>query len=157
MQARTPVVNANAIARSAASAGPTNLEVIAPAAQAQSRNSFGNSGQAHVLIVMHDTTERLLLERMCQVEGCEVHASETGVEALQIIAKNEGTYALCLIDTMLPDMEPRSLCSQIFELIRGGARCKLSAHAFIRRSDWCVSLKYLPVTWVTASFNVVEF
>jgi CheY-like chemotaxis protein len=89
-----------------------------------------------VLIVMHNTTERLLLKHVCQLEGCVVHASETGLKALELLAANAGTYVLCLIDTVLPDIEPHSLCSQMSELARGGARRdgKLKSHLIL-----CVS------------------
>jgi DNA-binding response OmpR family regulator len=69
---------------------------------------------------MHNTTERLLLKHACQMEGCAVHTSETGQKALQILAANGGTYALCLIDVVLPDVEPKSFCSQMLRLVQGG-------------------------------------
>jgi CheY-like chemotaxis protein len=87
------------------------------------RESWAKGRQPCVLIVMHNTTERLLLKAVCQLEGCVVHTSETGLKALQTLMANEGTYALCLIDTVLSDVEPHSLCSQILELVRGGAGC----------------------------------
>jgi|AntAceMinimDraft_5_1070358.scaffolds.fasta_scaffold04870_1 CheY-like chemotaxis protein len=83
-------------------------------------------GQPSVLIVMHNTTERLLLKAVCQLEGCVVHTSETGVNALKTLAANEGTYTLCLVDTVLPDVEPHSFCSQMLELVRGGAAINVS-------------------------------
>jgi CheY-like chemotaxis protein len=75
---------------------------------------------------MHNTTERLLLKAVCQLEGCVVHTSETGVNALKTLAANEGTYTLCLVDTVLPDVEPHSFCSQMLELVRGGAAINVS-------------------------------
>jgi hypothetical protein len=124
----------------AASAGPTTLAAIAPATQVQRIHSMTTIGfQPHVMIVMHDTTERLLLERMCQLEGCAVRTSETGLEALRVIAASEKTYALCLIDTVLPDIEPHSLCSQILELVRGGAGCKLRVYVFFH---WLMSIRH---------------
>jgi len=68
---------------------------------------------------------------MCQVEGCVVHTSETGLAALQILAANGGMYTLCLIDAVLPDMEPQTLCSQMSELVCGGAAYQTNVHQLI--------------------------
>jgi|AntAceMinimDraft_12_1070368.scaffolds.fasta_scaffold65605_2 CheY-like chemotaxis protein len=147
-QLGTPTAVANTVAWSAPPAGLDAAAAIALATQAQQDRwdrSWTKQGHPYVLIVMHDTTERLLLKRMCQVEGCVVHTSETGVGALQIIAANEGTYALCLIDTVLPDVEPHLFCSQMSRLVRGGAGCKPKTQMFTyssslstrERETWC--------------------
>jgi CheY-like chemotaxis protein len=84
-----------------------------------------------VLIVMYNTAERLLLKRLCLAEGCTVHTAETGLKALQILAATEEAYGLCLIDTVLPDIDPRSLCLQIAELVRGGVGRKLNFRVWL--------------------------
>ena len=85
-------------------------------------DSLASKGQRpSVLIVMQNTIERLLLRHMCKMEGCVVHTCEAGLEALHILAANKGTYDLCFMDTVLSDVEPPSFCSQMSEIVRGGA------------------------------------
>jgi len=110
------------------STSPTPIPTELAAHHSEREDSHTTKGQPCVLIVMHNTTERLLLKHACQMEGCAVHTSETGQKALQMIAANEGTYALCLIDAVLPDVEPKSFCLQMLELVRGRAMCRLKMH-----------------------------
>jgi CheY-like chemotaxis protein len=85
-------------------------------------DALASKGQRpSVLIVMQNTIERLLLRHMCKMEGCVVHTCEAGLEALHILAANKGTYDLCFMDTVLSDVEPPSFCSQMSEIVRGGA------------------------------------
>ena len=51
-----------------------------------------------------------------------MHTAETGRIALEVIAANAHVYALCLIDTVLPDIDSLSLCSQMSELVRRRSR-----------------------------------
>jgi PleD family two-component response regulator len=104
-----------------APATPVPIDTELAAHHSEREDPHTTKGQPYVLIVMHNTTERLLLKHACQVEGCVVHTSETGQKALQILAANGETYALCLIDAVLPDVEPKSFCSQMLGLVRGGA------------------------------------
>ena len=106
--ARGPMPDANASIALDCSADSSSGDSVWP-----------KKGKPCVLIVMHNTTERMLLKHMCQVEGCVVHTSETGTKAIELLAANAGMYALCLVDTVLPDIETKSLCSQFQELIRG--------------------------------------
>jgi len=105
---------------------PVTLE-RAMSVQLPPRASNEANVRPSVLIVMHNTAERLLLKRVCQAEGCEVHTCETGLKALHILGTaGKETYDLCLIDTVLPDVDPRSLCLQIARIEQGGAGCKLN-------------------------------
>jgi len=114
--AGAPGTNLNSLA----TATPVTVEPELAAHHSEREDSHTTKGQPCVLIVMHNTTERLLLKHACQMEGCAVHTSETGQKALQILAANGGTYALCLIDVVLPDVEPKSFCSQMLRLVQGG-------------------------------------
>jgi len=87
-----------------------------------------------VLLVAHNGTERLLLKHMCQLEGCQVHTAETGRVALELVAANAHVYALCLIDTVLPDIEPLSLCVQILGRGLHSSTLQLNLSAF--RVTW---------------------
>ena len=93
--------------------------------ESEEQDSWPEDAQPCVLLVMHNTMERLLMKRLCQAEGCGVHTSDTGLKALQMMAANKGKYALCLMDTVLSDVGPSSLCSQMLELELGGACCGL--------------------------------
>jgi PleD family two-component response regulator len=99
----------------------TALSAIAPAQEGRANSTWLKKGQLCVLIVMHNTTERLLLKHVCQMEGCLVDTCGTGLKALQNMTSNGDSYALCLVDTVLPDIEPHSLISQMSELVRGRA------------------------------------
>jgi CheY-like chemotaxis protein len=107
----------------------TTPKLVASSEQYHSRTK--KKEQPCVLIVIHNIAERLLLKRMCQEEGCVVHTSETGLAALQILAANGGMYTLCLIDAVLPDIEPQSLCSQMSELVRGGAANQTNVYPLV--------------------------
>ena len=112
-------------------ASPVATALATPGSAHRTTTATFNSrktGQPHVLIVMHNTAERLLLKQMAQMEGYAVHTSGTGLEALQVMAANQGTYAICLMDTVLPDLDPHALCSQMSELVRGGVSHEL--HTF---------------------------
>jgi len=98
---------------------------VATAEDLEKQDSWSKDGQPCVLLVMHNTTERLLMKHLCQAEGCVVDTSDTGLKALQMMAANKGKYALCLMDTVLSDVGPSSLCSQMLELELGGACCGL--------------------------------
>ena len=109
----------------------TGLDALAPAtlmptvSSMRANSRSGEMGQPCVLIVIYNTTERLLLKQMVQMEGYAVHTFETGLEALRVVAANEGTYTLGLIGAVLPDIDPHILCSQMLELVCGGVGYEL--------------------------------
>uniref|UniRef100_A0A7S0S9T0 Histidine kinase n=1 Tax=Mantoniella antarctica TaxID=81844 RepID=A0A7S0S9T0_9CHLO len=105
---------------STSSPSPTGSNLSSPRSFAGT-DSWTKENQPCVLVVMHNTAERLLLKHMCGLEGCGVHTCDTGLKAMQLLEANVGRYTLCLIDTVLPDVEPHSLCSRMSELVRGQA------------------------------------
>ena len=123
---------AASVASAATALADSALTIPRQAAALQQNYSWTRKKeQPCVLIVIHNVAERLLLKRMCQEEGCVVHTSETGLAALQILAANGGMYTLCLIDAVLPDIEPQSLCSQMSELVRGGAANQTNVYPLV--------------------------
>jgi len=70
-----------------------------------------------------------------------VHTAETGRVALELIAANAHMYTLCLVDTVLPDIEPYSLCANISKYAsRAGRAVPLALMASSEGRAWRIML-----------------
>jgi CheY-like chemotaxis protein len=75
--------------------------------ESKARNAVAAIGQtdrpAKILVVEDESMLRLMLESILQTHGYQVHAAESGEEALQLWQQHNGTFDLLLTDMMLPD------------------------------------------------------
>lgn len=72
-----------------------------------------NPEALHLLLVEDEPTQRLLLERLLEQAGYVVDSAQSGVEALEMIAK--GRYQMLLTDWDMPGMDGVTLCRRVRE------------------------------------------
>ena len=92
-----------------------------------------DSQKQKVLIVDDSQTNLALLDHMLGEEGCEIMQAKSGLEALDMVRKND--FALILLDIQMPDMNGYDTALRIKELDRG---------------------RHVPVIFITAIFQDEE-